>query len=70
MERDRSSLTLPEFRDEFQEIASPPCHECGEPIRYVEQMWGWIYDLNDYRVCKMVMVCANKHRVVVEELPV
>jgi len=67
MERDRSSvggLT----REEFMEIASPPCHECGAPINCVEHYYFWIHDDNHWGLGRMVMVCTNRHRIEVEDI--
>jgi hypothetical protein len=51
-------------RQELIAWASPPCHECGEPVqrvetRYVEQAEEWVPG-------PYFMVCANGHRVLVE----
>lgn len=50
-------------RDDFINQASPPCHECGEPVQRVEIPWqrtseGW-------RPGPAHMLCAG-HRVRVE----
>lgn len=53
-------------RAELIAIASPPCHECGEPVVRVEQSWrregdGWVPG-------SFFMVCASGHHVLVEPL--
>ena len=52
-------------RAEFIAIASPPCHECGEPVQRVETSWKPGPDW-DYVPRSFVMICANDHRVEVE----
>jgi hypothetical protein len=49
-------------RDELIALASPPCHDCGQPVQRLEQRWHRDEDGNWRLGC--VMVCANKHRVV------
>lgn len=49
-------------RAELIAWASPPCHECGEPVQCVEQRW----ELGDdavWRLGPTFMVCAANHRV-------
>ncbi|HEX6022127.1 MAG TPA: hypothetical protein VFZ00_09030, partial [Solirubrobacter sp.] len=54
-------------RDELIELASPPCSECGEPIRRVEIPWQLNGD-GDWVPGSAVMVCGNGHRVPVAPL--
>jgi hypothetical protein len=48
------------------EQASPACRECGELVRRVEHSWH----LDEDRVWRQrgFMVCADRHRVIVESL--
>jgi hypothetical protein len=54
-------------RAELIALASPPCHECGNPVQRVETRWlldkerGW-------RPGPSFMVCDNAHRVLVKPL--
>jgi len=47
------------------ELASPPCHECGQPVQRIEVSWarntniGWLKP-------KWFMVCPSTHRVEVK----
>jgi hypothetical protein len=53
-------------RAELIALASPPCHECAEPVQRVEIRWHVDEDGRwrpGYR-----MVCSNEHRVVVVPL--
>ena len=53
-------------RAELIALASPPCHECAEPVQRVESRWHLDED-GKWRL-GWVMVCGNKHRVLVEPL--
>ena len=53
-------------RDEMIALASPPCHDCGLPVQRVEQRWHLDEDGN-WRVVG-VMVCADRHRLLVVPL--
>lgn len=53
-------------RAEMIALASPPCHECGEPVQRVES--GWHFDEDNCWRLVMVMVCAEAHRVIVEPI--
>jgi len=46
-------------------LASPACHECGEPVQRVEMPWRLDKDAN-WRLGPVFMVCADGHRVRVE----
>jgi len=52
-------------RAEMIELASPPCHECGQPGQRIEVSWarntniGWLKP-------KWFMVCPSTHRVEVK----
>ena len=48
-------------------FASPPCHDCGEPVQRVEMPWHLDEDYN-WRAGPFFMVCADGHRVLVEPL--
>ena len=48
-------------------LASPPCHDCGEPVQRVEMPWHLDEDDN-WRAGPFFMVCADGHRVLVEAL--
>ena len=48
-------------RDELIALASPPCHDCAEPVQRLEQRWHLDEDANWRLGC--YMVCANQHRV-------
>ena len=48
-------------RDELIRLASPPCHDCAEPVQRLEQRWHLDEDANWRLGC--YMVCANQHRV-------
>ena len=50
-------------REELIALASPPCHECGSPVQRVETKWH--LDEDDVWRLGAVMVCGEKHRVVV-----
>lgn len=51
-------------RDELITRASPPCHNCAEPVQRLEQRWHLDEDGNWRLRC--FMVCAKSHRVLVE----
>ena len=46
-------------------LASPPCHECGEPVQRVEARW-YLDEDHRWRPGPYFMVCAERHRVLVE----
>src|SRR5215208_2387917 len=48
-------------------LASPPCHECGAPVQRVEARWHLDED-SRWRPGPYFMVCAERHRVLVEAL--
>jgi hypothetical protein len=48
-------------------LASPPCHDCGEPVQRVEMPWHLDEDYR-WRAGPFFMVCADGHRVLVEPL--
>lgn len=48
-------------RDELIRLASPPCHDCAEPVQRLEQRWHLDEDAKWRLGC--YMVCANQHRV-------
>jgi hypothetical protein len=50
-------------KDELIALASPPCHECTDPVQRVEHRWHLDEDGN-WRL-RGFMVCSNKHRVLV-----
>jgi hypothetical protein len=50
-------------RAEMIAIASPPCHECGEPVQRVETRWRLVD--HEWR-SETFMVCDRDHRVLVE----
>ena len=45
--------------------ASPPCHDCGEPVHHVEMPWHLDEDYR-WRAGPYYMVCGDGHRVLVE----
>lgn len=51
-------------RAELIALASPPCHECGLPVQRVETRWH--FDEGTWRPGPVFMVCADRHRVLVE----
>jgi hypothetical protein len=54
-------------RADLVALASPPCHECGEPVQRVETRWHLDEDHN-WRAGPAYMVCTDGHRVLVEPL--
>jgi hypothetical protein len=54
-------------RADLIELASPPCHECGEAVQRVEMRWH-LDDDSNWRIGPAFMVCADGHRVLVEPL--
>jgi hypothetical protein len=48
------------------EQALPACRECGAPVQRVEHSWH--VDEDGVWRLRCFMVCANRHRVVVEPL--
>jgi hypothetical protein len=48
-------------------IASPPCHQCGLPVQRVETRWHLDEDYR-WRPGPAFMVCADRHRVLVQPL--
>lgn len=54
-------------RAELIAAASPPCHECGEPVQRVETRWH-IDEDGAWRPGPYYMVCAADHRVIVEAI--
>jgi len=54
-------------RAELIALASPPCHECGEPVQRVEIRWHRDED-DRWRPGPYFMVCADEHRVLVVPL--
>jgi hypothetical protein len=58
----------PTDRADLIALASPPCHECGEPVQCVEFRWHLDED-ERWRPGPCFMVCAGQHRVLVEALP-
>jgi hypothetical protein len=54
-------------RAELIAAASPPCHECGEPVERVETQWHLDED-GRWRPGPYFMVCGDEHRVLVEPL--
>lgn len=48
--------------------ASPPCHECGDPVQRVEHRNEHLPG-GEWVPTNMFMVCANGHRVPVAFLP-
>ena len=48
------------------EQASPACRECGELVRRVEHSWH--LDEDGMWRLRGFMVCADRHRVIVESL--
>lgn len=55
-------------RAELIALASPPCHECGEPIQRIET-GQWVENTDgDWVPSDYYMICANGHRVKVEHL--
>lgn len=52
-------------RAELIALASPPCHECSEPVQRVEIGWRVIADAPLWIAH---MVCSNGHRVLVEPI--
>lgn len=55
-------------RAELIALASPPCHECGEPVQRIESMWHLDED-DTWRLVNN-MVCSDGHRVIVEPVGV
>jgi hypothetical protein len=53
-------------RAELIALASPPCHECAEPVERLETRWHLDEDGRWRQAC--FMVCGHEHRVVVEPL--
>jgi hypothetical protein len=47
--------------------ASPPCHECGDPVQRVEGRWHLDDDAR-WQPGPFYMVCRDGHRVLVETL--
>jgi hypothetical protein len=58
---------VPITRAELIALASPPCHECGEPVQRVEARWHLDEDYS-WRPGPYFMVCADEHRVLVQAL--
>lgn len=58
------TLTDAMNRAELIALASPPCHECGEPVQRVETRWHLDEDYR-WRPGPFFMVCAGHHRVLV-----
>jgi hypothetical protein len=54
-------------RADLIELASPPCHECGESVQRVEMRWH-LDDDSNWRIGPAFMICADGHRVLVEPL--
>ena len=54
-------------RKDLIALASPPCHDCGEPVQRVEMPWHLDEDYK-WRPGPYFMVCADGHRVLVEPL--
>jgi hypothetical protein len=48
-------------------LASPPCHECGAPVEWVEMRYHLDEDAN-WRPGPYFMVCGYHHRVLVEPI--
>jgi hypothetical protein len=53
-------------RAELIALASPPCHECGEPVQRVETRW--VLKGDEWVPGPTFVVCADGHRVLVEVL--
>lgn len=53
---------------EMTALASPPCHECGEPVQRVEMPWR-LTSGGEWLLSDPAMVCRGGHRVTVEPLP-
>lgn len=51
-------------RAQLIELASPPCHDCGEPVQRIEGTW--VRQGEDWVPGPHYMICANDHRVLVE----
>jgi hypothetical protein len=58
---------MPMNRADLIALASPPCHDCGEPVQRVEMPWH-LDDDDSWRPGPYFMVCADGHRVPVEPL--
>jgi len=54
-------------RSDFITHASPPCHECGEPVHRVQIPWHLDEDWT-WRPGPAFMICGAGHRVLVEPL--
>jgi hypothetical protein len=54
-------------RAEMIALASPPCHDCGDPVQRVEARWHLDEDYR-WRPGPAFMVCGNEHRVLVVPL--
>jgi hypothetical protein len=54
-------------RSDLIALASPPCHQCGQPVQRVEMPWHLDEDYT-WRPGPYFMVCADGHRVLVEPL--
>ena len=54
-------------RAELIALASPPCHTCGAPVERVEGRWHLDED-HRWRPGPYYMVCADRHRILVEPL--
>jgi hypothetical protein len=54
-------------RAQLVALASPPCHECGQPVQRVETRWHQDEDAT-WRPGPAFMVCADGHRVLVKPL--
>ena len=65
--RPPSSVSAAVTRADLIALASPPCHDCGEPVQRVEMPWHLDEDYR-WRPGPYIMVCADGHRVVVEPL--
>lgn len=52
-------------RAELIELASPPCHECGQPVQRVESRWMKLTG-DEWVPGPTYMVCGEGHRVLVE----
>ena len=65
--RPRTGVFAAMTRADLIALASPPCHDCGEPVQRVEMPWHLDEDYN-WRPGPYFMVCADGHRVLVEPL--
>jgi hypothetical protein len=55
------------LRSDFIQMASPPCHECGDPVERIEMRWSLNGD-GDWVPGPYFMICGKEHRVPVEYL--